>query len=160
MKVKVDNSLVNLQEEPLLSLNLFHINCNSREESLARIALLHKCRSWNINFLDVRSHGLGLARAVRRGMIVCLSTERVALVLVLVLVLVLLVREIIWTEEQEEEADTRVGWEIIEDLQGQAQPWCQRLIEDFDLPDKTLSNMELKGSSEVDEEEEDSHEEL
>ena len=65
-------------------------------------------------------------------------------------------REILWTEE----ADTRVGWEIIEDLQGQAQPWCQRLIEDFDLPDKTLSNMELKGSSEVDEEEEDSHEEL
>ena len=35
-----------------------------------------------------------------------------------------------------------------------------RLIEDFDLPDKTLSNMELKGSSEVDEEEEDSDEEL
>ena len=69
-------------------------------------------------------------------------------------------REILWTEE----ADTRVGWEIIEDLQGQAQPWCQRLIEeghvDFDLPDKTLSNMELKGSSEVDEEEEDSDEEL
>ena len=54
-------------------------------------------------------------------------------------------REILWTEEQEE-PDTRVGWEIIEDLQGQAQPWCQRLIEeghvDFDLPDKTLSNME------------------
>ena len=68
-------------------------------------------------------------------------------------------REILWTEEQEE-PDTRVGWEIIEDLQGQAQPWCQRLIEDFDLPDKTLSNMELKGSSEVDEEEEDSDEEL
>ena len=65
-------------------------------------------------------------------------------------------REILWTEE----ADTRVGWEIVEDLQGQAQPWCQRLIEDFDLPDKTLSNMELKGSSEVDEEEEDSDEEL
>ena len=72
-------------------------------------------------------------------------------------------REILWTEEQEE-PDTRVGWEIIEDLQGQAQPWCQRLIEegavDFDLPDKTLSNVELKGSSKVDEEEEDSEEEL
>ena len=72
-------SLVNLEEEPLLSLNLFHVNCNSREESLARIALLQKSRSWNIDFLDVRSHGLGgegwsgLARAVRRGMIVCLS---------------------------------------------------------------------------------------
>ena len=69
-------------------------------------------------------------------------------------------REILWTEEP----DTRVGWEIIEDLQGQAQPWCQRLIEeghvDFDLPDKTLSNMELKRSSVVDGEEEDSDEEL
>ena len=73
-------------------------------------------------------------------------------------------REIFWNEEEEEEPDTRVGWEIIEDLQGQAQPCCQRLIEedavDFDLPDKILSNMELKRSSVVDGEEEDSDEEL
>ena len=103
-----------------------------------RIALLQKCRSWNIDFLDVRSHGLGgegwsgLARAVRRGMIVCLSMERVVLAeagredLKMVWEAStrwnvegkIIEREILWAEEP----DTRVGWEIIEDLQGQAQP--------------------------------------
>ena len=75
-------SLVCEQEQSILSLDLFHINCNTREESLARIFLLQQCRNWSISFLDVKSHSLGadgwsgLARAVSRGSIVCLSTER------------------------------------------------------------------------------------
>ena len=139
-------SLVCEQEQAILSLDLFHINCNTREESLARIFLLQQYRTWSISFLDVKSHSLGadgwsgLARAVSRGSIVCLSTEREVMVegrredLKVVWDAStrwnmdgrFIDREIFWGLG---EADTKVGWQIIEDLLWQAEPSAGPIID-------------------------------
>ena len=138
-------SLVCEQEQSIVSLDLFHMNCNTREESVARIFLLQQCRSWSISFLDVKSHSLGadgwsgLARAVSRGSIVCLSTEREVMVegrredLKVVWDAStrwnvdgkFIDREIFWGVD---EADTKAGWEIIEDLLWQAEPSAGPII--------------------------------
>ena len=170
-------SLATMQEVPLLSLELFHMNCNTREESLARITLLQRCRNWSVSFLDVKSQSLGaegwsgLATAVLRGSIVCLSTSREVVAegrredLKLVWEASTrwnvdgrwIAREVFWIED---EADTKIGWEMIEDLLWNSPvPPC---IEghDQDLSDVTLARKAGLEADAEEEEEESSEEEL
>ena len=177
-------SLASSQAEPFLSLDLFHMNCNTREESLARVALLQQCHNWSVSFLDVKNHNLGadcwsaLARAVARGRIVCLSTNREVLVegrredLKMVWDAStrwnvegrFIDREIFWTED---EVDPKVGWEIIEYL---LNDWTREDLkfkqeyEEIDMSDVTLADKDGKesheGQEKESEEEESSEEEL